>query len=123
MSIVLALSVQTLVDPALQTTTANDPGLDGTHPDLKLGTNLKQNVLDTSNFSAQDAMLPITYLRGIPNTDQSGGHGTHVAGIAGATGAASSGKYAGIAPGANLVGTTPGRACLFWTSSGRLTTS
>ena len=61
MSIVLALSVQTLVDPALQTTTANDPGLDGTHPDLKLGANLKQNVLDTSNFSAQDAMLPITY--------------------------------------------------------------
>ncbi|SMB98012.1 peptidase S8 and S53 subtilisin kexin sedolisin [Hymenobacter roseosalivarius DSM 11622] len=82
----------------------NDSGVDGTHPDLTLGKNLKQNVLGTTNLNAQDAMLPITYVENVPNTDQTGGHGTHVAGIVGATGAASNGKYAGVAPGADLIG-------------------
>ncbi|WP_426061379.1 S8 family peptidase [Hymenobacter sp. B1770] len=82
----------------------NDSGVDGTHPDLKLGANLKQNVLGTTNLNAQDSMLPVTYLEDIANTDNSGGHGTHVAGITGATGAASNGKYAGVAPGAGIVG-------------------
>ena len=82
----------------------NDSGVDGTHPDLRLGANLKQNALGTTNLNAQNAMLPVTYLENIPNTDQTGGHGTHVAGIAGATGAASNGLHAGVAPGADLVG-------------------
>ncbi|GAA4384536.1 S8 family peptidase [Hymenobacter koreensis] len=82
----------------------NDSGIDGTHPDMKLGQNLKQNVLGTTNLYAQNALLPVTYLENVPNTDQSGGHGTHVAGIVGATGAASNGKYAGVAPGADLIG-------------------
>ncbi|WP_261989956.1 S8 family peptidase [Hymenobacter sp. BT190] len=82
----------------------NDSGIDGTHPDMKLGQNLKQNVLGTTNLNAQDSMLPITYVENVPNTDQTGGHGTHVAGIVGATGAASNGKYTGVAPGADLIG-------------------
>ncbi|UYZ59538.1 S8 family peptidase [Hymenobacter latericus] len=82
----------------------NDSGIDGTHPDHTLGKNLKQNVLGTTNLKAQNALLPITYLENIPNTDQTGGHGTHVAGIVGATGAASNGKHAGVAPGADLIG-------------------
>ncbi|MBI4393020.1 MAG: S8 family serine peptidase [Euryarchaeota archaeon] len=39
-----------------------------------------------------------------PNSDNTGSHGTHVAGIAGGSGAASGGVYKGAAPGANIVG-------------------
>jgi serine protease AprX len=40
----------------------------------------------------------------IPNSETSVGHGTHVAGIVGARGTASTGYYTGVAPGANLIG-------------------
>lgn len=46
----------------------------------------------------------------VENTDATGGHGTHVAGIAGGTGALSNGKYEGVAPGAPLVGYGSGAA-------------
>jgi serine protease AprX len=48
--------------------------------------------------------LPIVYVENVPNTDATGGHGTHVAGIVGATGAQSGGLYEGVAPGASLIG-------------------
>lgn len=40
----------------------------------------------------------------IPNSETSVGHGTHVAGIVGGRGTASTGYYTGVAPGANLIG-------------------
>ncbi|MGE5804095.1 MAG: S8 family serine peptidase [Gemmatimonadota bacterium] len=40
----------------------------------------------------------------IPNSETSVGHGTHVAGIVGGRGIASTGFYTGVAPGANLIG-------------------
>ena len=40
----------------------------------------------------------------IPNSETSVGHGTHVAGIVGGRGSASTGYYTGVAPGANLIG-------------------
>lgn len=86
-----------------------DTGVDGTHADLTLGEETVQNVkiaglqyaagvdLDTLN-------LPRYYLEDQQNTDTTGGHGTHVAGIIGASGQASDGRYSGVAPKADLIG-------------------
>ena len=61
-----------------------DTGIDSTHPDL-VG-----KVIADRNFTAE------------PNTDEVG-HGTHVASIIAGSGAASNGKYRGVAPGAELI--------------------
>lgn len=82
----------------------NDSGVDGTHNDLKYGTHLVQNVLGSTNLHAVDELLPVTYVEGVPNTDNNSGHGTHCAGTVGGTGAQSAGKYEGVAPGAHLLG-------------------
>ncbi|WP_240948490.1 S8 family serine peptidase [Bacillus sp. RO1] len=82
----------------------NDSGVDGTHNDIRLGNNLVQNVLGSTNLQGITGILPITYIENVPNTDSSSGHGTHVAGTVGGTGAMSGGKYEGVAPGANLIG-------------------
>ncbi|MGH8108879.1 MAG: S8 family serine peptidase [Arenimonas sp.] len=86
------------------TVLVNDSGVDGTHDDVKFGAHLVQNTTGLTNLNAVDAMLPITYLEGVPNTDISSGHGTHCAGTIGGTGAKSNGKFRGVAPGASLVG-------------------
>jgi serine protease AprX len=88
----------------------NDSGVDGTHKDHEFGSHLVQNVLGATNLNAQSELLPISYIENIPNTDTSSGHGTHVAGIVGGTGAMSGGEYEGVAPGANLIGYGSGAA-------------
>lgn len=88
----------------------NDSGVDGTHNDLKYNGHLVQNVAGAANLHAIDSFLPITYVEDVPNTDSTGGHGTHVAGIVGGTGAMSNGKYEGVAPGADLIGYGSGAA-------------
>ncbi|GAA3757754.1 S8 family serine peptidase [Plantactinospora mayteni] len=65
-----------------------DSGVDDDHPDL--------NVAETRNFS--DA----------PDARDTVGHGTHVASIIAGSGAASGGKYRGVAPGATLLS---GKVC------------
>ena len=81
-----------------------DTGVDGTHPDLsdRMGANMKMAcVPDAANrslFCKEPVAIPL------PDTDEGGGHGTHVAGIVAGTGAASGGKYHGAAPGATLYG-------------------
>jgi subtilisin family serine protease len=62
-----------------------DTGIDATHPDLA------GQIKGTENFTDT------------PSTDDTVGHGTHVASIIAGTGAASGGKYRGVAPGAKLL--------------------
>jgi serine protease AprX len=109
-------------DPALRTSLGlpfsgrgvgvlvNDSGVDGLHRDLQYPNHVVQNVLAQTNLHAQDAMLPVTYVENVPNSDIGAGHGTHVAGIIGGTGAQSGGRYEGVAPGANIVGYGSGAA-------------
>ena len=90
----------------------NDSGVDGTHDDIKLGTHLVQNTLGSTNLNSVSGMLPVTYIEGVPNTDNNSGHGTHCAGTVGGNGAKSGGKYEGVAPGASLLGYGSGGALL-----------
>lgn len=62
-----------------------DTGIDATHPDLA------GQIAESQNFT------------GTASTDDVVGHGTHVASTIAGTGAASGGRYRGVAPGAKLV--------------------
>lgn len=62
-----------------------DTGIDATHPDFAGKIVAAQNFTET------------------PSTDDEVGHGTHVASIIAGSGAASNGRYQGIAPGAKLL--------------------
>ncbi|GIJ43188.1 serine protease [Virgisporangium aliadipatigenens] len=62
-----------------------DSGIDGNHPDLA------GKVVAAQDFTGAEDLRDVV------------GHGTHVASTIAGTGAASGGKYKGVAPGANLV--------------------
>lgn len=86
----------------------NDSGIDGTHADLKFPSHVVQNVQVVTDTDTLSGFTPVVTVENVPNTDTHVGHGTHVAGIIGGTGQASGGRYAGVAPGANLIGTGSG---------------
>ena len=88
----------------------NDSGIDATHGDLPYGTKVLENVQAVTNLHALSALLPITYVEGTPNTDLNSGHGTHCAGTVAGLGVRSDGLYAGVAPGASLIGYGSGAA-------------
>ena len=85
-----------------------DSGIDATHADLPLGSKVIQNV----------KIVPFgNPLENQPITDTSSGHGTHVAGTIGGTGADSNGYYKGVAPGVKLVGLGAGEVLFILTAT------
>ncbi|HZF25339.1 MAG TPA: S8 family serine peptidase, partial [Steroidobacteraceae bacterium] len=84
-----------------------DSGIDANHPDLAFGSKVVQNVKLLGDLGLIGVS---TFVENVPDTDTTSGHGTHVSGIAGGTGAASATDsrrpfyYAGIAPEASLIG-------------------
>lgn len=83
-----------------------DTGVDSTHSDL--AGRVVQNVKLADAQSLSVGFAPPVAVEGLPNTDQLYGHGTFVAGIIAGNGLRSGGKYAGVAPGARLVGLSAG---------------
>ena len=88
-----------------------DTGIDWGHADFKaLGTSRILNIWDMSGSGSPPSGYSYgkEYTQAQINADQCSeqdvaGHGTHVAGIAGGNGTASSGTYSGMAPNANII--------------------
>jgi serine protease AprX len=85
-----------------------DSGIDASHPDLPLGSKVIQNVKIVPFSSPLENQLV---------SDTSSGHGTHVAGTIGGTGAASNGYYKGVAPNVKLVGVGAGEVLFILTAT------
>lgn len=93
-----------------------DTGLNGLHQDL--AGRVAQNV---RLADAQSAPLGFVYpqpVEGLVNSDPASGHGTFVGGIIAGSGAASNGRFAGIASGAKLLGLSAGDLSLVHILSG-----
>ena len=126
-----------------------DSGVDGLHPDLapamadnvKIALGGSDNAADAESIrdflrqqfvtkemrktyqqttgQVLEIVQATTLLAPAPNTDNTSGHGTHVAGITAGRGTASAGSYRGVAPGAHLVGIGAGDALfIFWALTG-----
>jgi serine protease AprX len=93
-----------------------DTGVDGTHSDLSGRVVQNVKIADTQSLSV--GFMPPVYVEGLPNTDQVYGHGTFVAGLIAGSGLQSGGKYAGVAPGARLLGLSAGDLTLSFVLSG-----
>ena len=86
-----------------------DTGTDGLHPDLRNRVVRNVKVLGTDGLGGVDEALYVECPVAC-NTDTTGGHGTHVSGIAVGDGTASQGRIQGVAPGAGIVGLSVGEA-------------
>jgi serine protease AprX len=83
-----------------------DTGLDSTHGDLSGRVVRNASTVGVAGLGVS-FNNPLT-VEGLPNTDPVSGHGTFVGGVIAGNGARSSGRYAGVAPGAKLVGVSVG---------------
>jgi serine protease AprX len=97
-----------------------DSGIFGLHPDLQshIGGNYKI-VCSTPaliNTTTEKCFGPSAVVEA-DDTDTTGGHGTHVAGIIAGDGTASEGTFKGVAPGATLFGFGTGEGLSVFTST------
>jgi len=107
-----------------------DSGIDGLYnPDVHYPDKTIQNIKILFNlrdlFTFQGSINRTIkqgadlFVTGLPNSETSIGHGTHVSGIAAGLGAASGGYYTGVAPGAKLIGIGAGDVLfIFWALAG-----
>jgi serine protease AprX len=93
-----------------------DTGVDGTHADLSGRVRQNVKLFDTQSI-AVGFINPVA-IENLSNTDQIYGHGTFVAGVIAGSGERSGGRYAGIAPGASIVGLSAGDLTLSFILSG-----
>ncbi len=93
-----------------------DTGIDGTHGDLA-GRVIKNVKLADTQSASVGFNYPINS-ESLQNTDQLYGHGTFVAGVVSGDGSLSGGKFAGVAPGARLVGLSAGDLSLLYVLEG-----
>ncbi|HZS46310.1 MAG TPA: S8 family serine peptidase [Blastocatellia bacterium] len=93
-----------------------DTGVDGTHPDLAGRVVQNVKLADTESLGV-GFTYPID-LENLPDSDLVYGHGTFVAGVVAGNGQSSGGRYAGVAPGANILGLSAGDLTLTFVLSG-----
>lgn len=87
-----------------------DTGVNSQHPDL--AGKLVQNVRLADIQSAPLGFMNPSNVENLSNTDPISGHGTFVAGIVSGSGVSSNGRFAGIAPGSQLLGLSAGDGSL-----------
>ena len=93
-----------------------DTGIDGMHGDISGRVTKNVKLADTQS-AGPGFNYPVNS-ETLANTDQLYGHGTFVAGVIAGDGSLSGGKFAGVAPGAKLVGLSAGDATLLYVLGG-----
>ncbi len=93
-----------------------DTGINSQHADL--AGKVVQNVRLADTQSVPGSFVYPAPVENLANTDLVGGHGTFVGGVIAANGANSSGRLAGVAPGARLLGLSAGDLNLMYVLSG-----
>ena len=93
-----------------------DTGINSQHADLT--GKVVQNVRLADTQSLPGGFVYPAPIENLKNTDLVSGHGTFVGGVIAASGVSSSGRFAGVAPGARLLGLSAGDLNLMYVLSG-----